>query len=133
TGFTGSTATHQYSGATTATGSTTRTVTATSASDSTLVGSTTIQLKAPSARFGITGTSNIITAPSSSSPLPIVAGDTFFDASDGTVESHYNTWSIDGTATRGTPAQTVPVGVCSARHNLSFDAHYGPYSGTGAA
>ena len=133
TGFAGSTATHQYSGATTATGTTTRTVTATSASDSTLVGSTTIQLKAPTVRFGLTGTSALITAPSSSSTLPIVAGDTFFDASDGTIESHYNTWSIDGVVKRGTPAETASVGVCSAHHNLSFDAHYGPYSGTGAA
>ena len=38
-----------------------------------------------------------------------------------------------GVETRGTPSETPQVGICAAHHNLSFDAHYGPYSGTGQA
>jgi PKD repeat protein len=130
--FTGTSVTHQYSGDSVATGTAVRTVTATSTSDSTIVGSTTLQLKAPVARFGLTGFTTLVTAPAANSSLPIVVGDTLFDASDGTIQSHYATWVIDGVETRGTPAETPAVGVCAAHHNLSFDAHYGPYSGTGA-
>ena len=57
--------------------------------------------------------------------IPIVAGDRFVDASDGSVESHVDTWSIDGSATNTLPSGSVSAGACAAAHTLSFDARYG--------
>src|SRR5262249_12323961 len=66
---------------------------------------------------------------STSATAPIVAGDRFFDASDGDVEGHYASWTIDGTTTSALPyPSTVSVGACTTSHSLSFDGHYGPYN-----
>jgi hypothetical protein len=61
----------------------------------------------------------------------IVTSDLWKDASDGTVEGHFDSWNIDGTITKTIPSATVPVGVCGA-HTLNFTANYGPYTGSGS-
>ena len=121
---------HQYSGLTPATLGGARQVTATDQNNA--VSSTTITLKAPTARFGVSGTSLRITAPEANSTAPIVYGDKFFDASPGDIEGHYVRWNIDGAVTTTQPytvtgQHLVPVGACGA-HTLNFDAFYGPYN-----
>jgi PKD repeat protein len=129
TGVAGTSVTHRYSGLSAAA---TRTVRASSVSDASVFGVATVQLKAPTARVGVTGQPTFITAASTSPEM--VVGDTFFDGSDGSIESHYDAWSLDGAAPLlTTPAALVPVGACSAQHTLRFDAHYGPYTGTAPA
>ena len=133
-GLTATSVTHQYSGIANQNAAISRTVTATSLTDSTVNASVAVQLRNPVPRIGITGSSTVITQATPASSVPVVLGDTFVDESDGTVESHYNTWAIDGNAaiTAVPYPATIPAGTCGA-HTLSFDAHYGPYTGTGAS
>ena len=95
-------------------------VNARSISDGSVISSTSVPVKKPSGRFKILGTPYLFTQPNASSPAPIVLGDSFVDASDGTVQSHTDQWSVDGTQSA---AQSVSVGPCGG-HNLSFNAHY---------
>jgi PKD repeat protein len=122
---------YQYSNLTkTSLGS--KTVTASSISDSSIRGTTTATLEMPTARFGIAGNTKLLfTQPNASSPAPIVVGDSFVDASDGSVESHYASWAFDGTVTKALPNDQLPVGSCGT-HSLTFTTFYGPYSGAGA-
>lgn len=128
-GTTGTQVKHQYAGAVLG-GANSRSVVvkATNATDSSINSSTSVNLQKPSVRFGVGNYKYLFVQPNASSPAPIVVGDKFFDASDGTVESHFNTWAIDTAA----PVTTVPpgqvdVGACG-QHTLVFDAHYGPYN-----
>ena len=50
---------------------------------------------------------------------PIVVGDAFVDESDGTIESHYASWAIDGAVTKATADQAIDVGQCGA-HSVVF-------------
>jgi len=122
--------TYQYSNLTKATIGT-RTVKASSATDSNVRGSVTVTLAAPAARFGILQTAPplkfLFAAPNASSPAPIIAGDSFIDASDGSIESHYVAWNIDGTTTQTAPNTSVPVGQCGV-HSLFYQTFYGPYT-----
>jgi len=121
---TGQTVTHQYTGISSASGITTRTVTATGTNDSSLTDSVTVPLKVPSARVLVPGVTNAVTA---SGALPkVVAGDTFFDASDGSVESHLARWNQDGTATNLKPDAGLPAGAMGS-HTLTFSGAYGKY------
>jgi len=122
---------HRYSGLTSATQlPTTRTVTATSVSNGAITGATSVTLAKPSVAVGVAGVSGAVTQASQLASLPIVAGDRFVDASDGSVQSHFDTWSIDGSAASALPSESVAAGGCAASHTLNFDAHYGPYTGT---
>ena len=129
TGVTGQQVTHRYSGLTSvASLPTTRTVTAASITNANLNGSLPVTLAKPSVAIGLPGASGLVTQASQLASLPIIAGDRFVDASDGLVESHFDTWSIDGTPTNALPSSSVSAGACAATHTLNFDAHYGPYA-----
>jgi PKD repeat protein len=128
---------HQYSGLTATTLATgPRTVTATDTASST-VAQASVPLLAPTARVGVTNGSTtykyLLAQPNASAPVPIVAGDSFFDGSDGDLEGHYAEWNIDGTVSKTVPysgtlsGYQVPTGACGD-HTLTYTAHYGPYS-----
>jgi PKD repeat protein len=138
-GTTGVPATHQYSGLTTANVSASRQVSATTGS---ITGSTLFSLTAPVARFGVMNASglkvgNNVVDTTGLTGRTLVAGDQFFDASDGDVDGHFTSWNVDGTiantvpyAAGATSGYAVSAGACSAAaHTLSFDAHYGAHSG----
>src|SRR6266851_307523 len=120
-GVTGTQITHQFAGTTSGT-SLTRTVKATNSTDSSINSSVSVNIQKPTPRFGI-NSKFLFLQPNASSPAPIVVGDNFFDASDGSVESHYNTWVVDGVSTNLIPSAGPPVGVCG-QHTLSFTANY---------
>jgi PKD repeat protein len=134
----GTNVTHQYSGLTTATFVADHTVSATNVNDSTMTSSVTVHLQRPAARFGLNGTSFLFKQPDASSPAPIVAGDNFFDSSDGEATGHWVSWTLDGLLTKTSTAPFAPtlplfpVGGCGS-HSLLFDAHYGPYTGSGTS
>lgn len=131
TSLSGVAAVHQFSGLTTSSqilGG--RTVTATNALDSTISDTQPVTMFVPEARVGVARTS--IFLQSNASAIAFVPGDRFVDASDGSIQGHYGIWTIDGTPLTGTPPESQPVGTCGA-HTLSFEAHYVPYTGTGAA
>jgi PKD repeat protein len=118
--------TYQYGGLTNNTLPASRTVSATSASDPTVTGQLSVTVKAPTIRLGIKGHPELLfLQPDVSSAAPIVTSDEFTDASDGALESHFNSWSLDGTVTKAIPSATLPVGACG-RHTLIYTAHYGP-------
>ncbi|HEX9160568.1 MAG TPA: PKD domain-containing protein [Thermoanaerobaculia bacterium] len=120
----------------------TKTVATNALANPAIKGTIPIALTMPTVAFKIAGqtaASLIFTQPNASSPAPIVVGDSFVDASDGRGESHFVDWNIDGVSNKLTPVDPTsgqpilqPVGQCGA-HTLAFTAHYGPYSGTGAA
>src|SRR5205823_2843775 len=123
-GVTGQQIIHRYSGVTSAALlPLTRTVTATSLSNAKLNGAIAVTVAKPSVAVGIAGL--VVAQASQLASIPIVAGDRFVDASDGSVESHVDTWSIDGSATNTLPSGSVSAGDCAAAHTLSFDARYG--------
>lgn len=94
--------------------------------DSTAADSVTINLKVPTPRVVVSGTDTVITG---ASPRPtLVAGDTFTDGSDGSVESHSAAYTIDGVTTTVSPLGTVPVGAVGTGRVLTFTAAYGPYT-----
>ena len=127
-GLTGTQVTHPYSGTLLGSSATrTLTVKATNANDSSITSSVPVTLQKPTVRFGVGNPAYLFLQPDASSPAPIVAGDTFFDASDGSIQSHYDTWAIDANVPINTiPPGAVPVGACG-QHTLAFDAHFGPY------
>jgi PKD repeat protein len=130
-GVTGQQASHRYSGFTAPTQlPVTRTVRATGVTNSSLTGSAGVTLAKPAVAVAIAGRSGSVTQASQLSAVPVVAGDRFVDASDGSVESHFDAWSIDGNVTKALPNDSVAAGACAASHTLNFDAHYGPYTGT---
>src|ERR1051326_3416224 len=120
TGATGQQIDHRYSGITSLPA--TRTVTARSLSNPNLTGAVPVTIARPSVAVGIAGFT--ATQASQLGSIPIVAGDRFVDASDGSVESHVDTWSIDGNATNALPNASVSAGACAAAHMLNFDALY---------
>jgi PKD repeat protein len=122
-GATGQQVNHRYSGVTSAASlPMTRTVTARSLSIAGLNGAVPVTIARPSVAVGVAGF--IATQASQLVSIPIVAGDRFVDASDGSVESHVDTWSIDGSATNALPNNSVSAGACAAAHTLNFDARY---------
>jgi PKD repeat protein len=133
TSVTGGVVKHQYGGVTSAASlPLVRHVTASNATDSTMSDTVTVTLASPHPRFQLANTSYLFSQPDASSAAPIVAGDSFFDASDGAVEGHYADWVLDGTSNKKLPSEAFSVGTCGV-HSLAFNTHYGPYSGTGNA
>src|SRR5439155_5495306 len=125
-GTTGAEVSHRYNGLTSAASlPITRSVKATNAVDSSINSSVSVTLQKPTVRFGVGNYKFLFLQPNASSPAPIVVGDKFFDASDGTVESHHNSWQLDASPTvRTAPSSLVDVGACGV-HTLNFGAHYG--------
>ncbi|MGH9420541.1 MAG: hypothetical protein ACRD3J_11240, partial [Thermoanaerobaculia bacterium] len=129
---TGDVVKHQYGGVTSITSlPLVRHVTASLATDPSISDTLTVTLAAPQPRFRLVNTSFLFAQPDASSPAPIVAGDSFADASDGAVEGHYTSWALDTTTTKKLPNDPLGVGACGT-HSLSFNANYGPYTGTGS-
>jgi PKD repeat protein len=123
--------THQFGGLTAAGIAGPKLVTVTSLLDPTVTGTLPLQLRSPTARIGIltagSSAASILVRP----PAAVVSGDSFVDASDGAVEGHFSTWTVDDVVTQAVPTATTPVGVCGA-HVMSMTAHYGPYVSTGS-
>ena len=119
---------HQYTAlSTTGMITTPKLVRAVTIQDSAIASQYSLTLKVPTPRIGISS----VTAPITSNPtnLEVVAGQTFNDASDGSVEGHYATWTIDGTPTKLAPNQTIPVGAVGP-HTMVFQTAYGKYDGS---
>jgi PKD repeat protein len=130
---TGGTVKHQYGGVTSLTSlPLTRRATVSLMSDLTVTDAVSVTLAAPQPRFQLANTALLFRQPDASSTAPIVAGDSFFDASDGSVEGHYTDWLLDGASNKKLPNEAFSVGACGT-HSLAFNTHYGPYSGTGNA
>lgn len=120
--------THQYTGLNNASKVTTnRVVRAITVQDSTIASQYSLALKVPTPRVGISGVEAPITA--STTGIQVVAGQTFNDASDGSVEGHFGSWTIDNTTTKIAPNGTVPVGEVGP-HTLQFQGSYGKYDGS---
>lgn len=116
---------HQFSGYTTANQITApKKVTATAVNDASLTDTVTVTLKVPVARIGVSNRTAAVTA--AGPAFSVIAGDSFNDASDGSVESHYASWNIDGTTTKLLPGQTLPAGAIGP-HSVSLTAFYGRY------
>lgn len=126
---------YQYAGIGTIASSTlTKTVTITNTTNGSDTDSAAVTMKRPSARVLLGGTS--LTFPGSSiGSADIVPGDTWYDASDGSIESHYDVWGPDPNDPNSPTATSAPgtgfdVGSCGT-HTLAFQPHYIPYdSGT---
>ncbi|HSP14464.1 MAG TPA: PKD domain-containing protein [Thermoanaerobaculia bacterium] len=110
-----------------------KTVSASALNDSSVRGLTTATLESPVARFAIAATNPkfLFTQPNASSTAPVVLGDSFVDASDGRVESHFDSWVLDGVPTKTVPGELLPVGPCG-QHSVTFTTFYGQYTGSGA-
>ncbi|MEA2475789.1 MAG: hypothetical protein QOE06_3704, partial [Thermoleophilaceae bacterium] len=125
---------HQYSGVTSlASLPLVRHVTATNAADPSMSDSVNVTLIAPTPRFQIANTALLFRQPDASSAAPIVAGDSFLDASDGTVAGHFTDWvltdSLGSSSNKKLPNDPMGVGTCGER-TLAFNTHYGPYDNT---
>ncbi len=119
---------HQFSGLdTTGKIGTVRHVTATADIDPDINGTVNVTLKTPTARIGVAGTNFVVT--NDNSTLDIIAGDELADASDGSVEGHYSSWTIDGSPTKQAPNQTISAGAVGAR-TVTLAAKYGKYNGS---
>jgi PKD repeat protein len=129
----GASVAHQYTGLRTTDVIAPLTVKATNSANG-VVGTLPLILKTGTARLkygSSTGTKYLLSA-GSASGVPIVADDSFYDASDGDTGGHYTEWRFaddpSGIAV-ATPQYTtspagVGVGTCG-QHTLSMTAHYG--------
>ena len=129
--ITGADVVHQYSGLTAGQLGSPRTASVTSATDSAITDQVSVTLAAPTARIGVRNTTMLFLQPNVSSAAPIVTSDEFVDASDGTVDGHFSSWTIDTATTKAVPNASIPVGTCGS-HSLNFSANYGPYIGAGS-
>jgi PKD repeat protein len=128
TSMTGTSVAHQYSGATTPSAVTrTRNVSAAAVGNSSNTDSVALNLSAPIARLGVATTDILFLEPNPSSPAPIVLGDQFVDASDGSIQSHYTKWTLDSSVIDRAPNETQTAGTCGA-HSLTMAPAYGPYA-----
>jgi PKD repeat protein len=85
-------------------------------------GETSVTLLVPKARVKVPGGTLIETAPGT--PLKLLTGTSFNDASDGVVEGHTSDWTLDSVTTAGqSPTTPFDVGACGS-HTLTFTARY---------
>jgi PKD repeat protein len=126
---TGLDVTHQYTGLTSASAITApKTVRAVTIQDSTIASQMALSLKVPTPRVAISGSTTPFTA--NASNLEVLAGSTFKDASDGSVESHFGTWTLDTVPTKFKPnATNISVGTVGP-HTMKFRGSYGKYDPT---
>jgi PKD repeat protein len=122
--------THQFGGLTAAGIAGPKQVTVTSLQDPTVTGTLPLQLRMPIARIGVQSAGLPLAILGAQPPAALVTGDSFVDASDGAVEGHFSSWSLDGVVTQAIPSVPTSVGACGARV-MSMTAHYGPYVSTG--
>ncbi len=123
----GATVAHQFTGLSTAAKvSAVKNVSAFATGDPSIADTIALTLKTPKARVGLPG-STVPMTQENRGPFEVVAGESFTDASDGTVEGHFATWTIDGTPTKLLPNASIPVGALGA-HTLGFSASYGKYN-----
>lgn len=127
TGQTGVDVEHQFTGLNTASKiGQTRHVKATATLNAEINDTVDVTLTLPTARIGIEGTTTVVTG--SGGTLAAVAGDELTDASDGSVQGHFASWSIDGgTAVTKKPNETISVGNVGP-HTVTLNANYGKYS-----
>ena len=120
--------THQYSDLSTAAAiSTAKTVTVEDAVDPGVKDTLTVALKVPKARVGAPGNTTLT---ANTTGLKLLAGDVFTDASDGAIEGHVTTWTLDGAPLQALPNASALVGGVGA-HTMTMSASYGRYdSGT---
>jgi PKD repeat protein len=120
---------HQFTGLTTAAKVTQpRNVRAVTIQDGTISTQVLVTLKLPTSRILVSNQTTAISAPPTGG-LEVVAGTTFKDASDGSIESHYGIWTIDGVPTKLKPNESIPVGAVGT-HTLKFETFYGVYDPT---
>jgi PKD repeat protein len=121
--------TYQYTGIITPAGITqTKTVRAEASSDPTIFGEISVGLKTPKARLGVPGVTAAVV--NNDVQYVVVPGDKFTDASDGSVESHYTIWDVDGERIARLPNEEHTVGPTLGLHNLTLISTYGPYDPT---
>jgi PKD repeat protein len=122
---TGEDKSHQYTAITTAGAITApKTIKAISVSDASIQTQYSLSLKLPTPRVG--GASLATPISTNVSNAEILLGDSFTDASDGSIEGHYAVWNLDGTATNLRPDQNFNAGGLGA-HSLKFNGTYGAY------
>lgn len=119
--------THRFTGLNTSAKITSvKNVTATAQSDNNINDAFNVTLKVPVARIAIETEDGDI--PVTGSGFEVVAGEKFVDASDGSVESHFATWTVAGNpAQKARPDTGVPVGTVGDDRTVSFSASYGKY------
>lgn len=105
----------------------TKNVTAEVAGDPSIAGSVPVTLKVPKPRITIPGGTTITASGAAS--FEAVPGEVFKDASDGVVEGHFATWTIDNAGTPLAPNVPMAVGALGT-HTLAFSASYGTYDPT---
>ncbi|HEX2832920.1 MAG TPA: PKD domain-containing protein [Thermoanaerobaculia bacterium] len=125
---TGIDVTHQFTGLQSASAiGSTKTVTASVSSDSTLSAALPVVLKVPEARIGFPNGANAWAGfTATTNGLKAVAGQVLTDASDGSVESHFSTWTLDGQDSKLKPHNTLNVGAIGA-HTVKLTTSYGRY------
>jgi len=120
---------HQFTGLNTAAEiQASRSVTAKVSTDNSISGAVPVTLKLPIARVIFPGSTTAVTQQTKAA-FEAVPGEVFKDASDGTVEGHFSTWTIDGVPVSVAPNATVPVGAIGS-HTVAFTANYGTYNPT---
>ncbi|HVR41675.1 MAG TPA: PKD domain-containing protein, partial [Thermoanaerobaculia bacterium] len=93
-----------------------------------VAGSASIIMKTPIPRIGVQTSPGVSAALTSGTGVALLTSDRFTDASDGSVESHYASWTIDTTAPVAlAPNQPKDPGACGT-HNISLTTNYGEYS-----
>lgn len=102
-----------------------KSVVATASNDVSLTDTVHVAMKVPQARIGAAGLSQPVV--NNSKTILVVPGDKFNDASDGSVESHYAIWDVDGTKTALLPNASLTVGPALGDHTLTLTSTYGPY------
>jgi PKD repeat protein len=125
-GTTGVDIVHQYTGLSTAGAVTaTKTVTASVSGDSSVNDTVSVTLKVPTPRIALKATGELITG----SGFETVLGDKFVDASDGSIEGHFATWTIGPTGapvvTKTQPNEEIPVGLVLGAHTVQYSGSYG--------
>ncbi len=119
---------HQYIGLTTAGQITAaKTVTVSDHFDPTVMETLTVNLKVPKARIGLPGGTALSAV--NTTGVNVVAGDFFTDASDGSVEGHFGTWTLDTVPTKFMPGTQIPVGLVG-QHTMTLVGSYGRYDAT---
>jgi PKD repeat protein len=130
-GTTGVDIVHQYTGLNTTTKVTTaKTVTVSFTSDPGVNNSISVSLKVPEPRIALKATGGLVTA----SDFNVLIGDKFVDASDGSVEGHYASWTVGPTGSPATtnalPSAEIPVGAALGAHAVQYSGFYGKYDGS---
>lgn len=124
--------THQFTGLNTSSEvQAVKKVKASVSSDASIADELSVTLKLPAARITVPGFTSPMTQ-TSKQDFEVVAGDTFKDASDGVVEGHFASWSIDGAKTNALPNASVDVGDLGS-HTLALTAYYGKYNSVPAS